>query len=183
MAMKFKLACLLFISALNVSAVDFTGETWKIERGTLKFISEAPHEKINGFGNTPEGFVNLKTGQVSIKFKLTSLSTKLAMRDEHMHENYLESGTYPYASFEGKIIDKDSKTGQVNVNGTLEIHGIKKENVVISGIVSGSDSNPTLKANFKVMLSDYNIKIPKLVFMKLNNEILIEIDFVFVKGK
>ena len=83
---------------------------------------------------------------------------------EHFNETYMESDSYPYAQFKGKINGSINYTvaGEyaVTVTGSLLIHGVTVERI-ISGTVKVAPGSITLTCNFIVPVSAHHIKIPK----------------------
>lgn len=89
---------------------------------------------------------------------------------EHFNENYMESDKYPSSIFRGKITDDVdlSKDGSyaVNVDGTLDIHGVTKAYqskatiVVAKGVI-------TARTTIRVKIEDHQIKVPSIVFKNI----------------
>ena len=104
------------------------------------------------------------------------------LQKEHFNENYMESDKYPYASFNGKIIeDVDLSvdgTYQVRAKGTLTIHNVTQERIIKTD-VTVKQKVITVHTNFTVLLSDHNIPIPTVVNQKLANEIKVEVNASF----
>ncbi|MCE9501649.1 MAG: YceI family protein [Leptospira sp.] len=159
-----------------VYALEIKTEKLKIISGKIKFTSTAPKLEFYGIGKEIEGEIDLKTKTVSFKLRLNSFRTGMKLRDEHMRENYLETSKFPEALFTGKIISFDQKTGEARAEGELLLHGVTKTNFQIKGILETIDNRFRLKAEFPVLLKDFQIEIPRLVFLELNNEIKIEAD-------
>jgi polyisoprenoid-binding protein YceI len=101
-----------------------------------------------------------------------------ALQKEHFNENYMESERFPYASFEGKIIEDIDydKPGTYNVRskGNLTVHGVTQERIIKVDLVI-KEKSITIKSNFSVLLADHNIPIPKVVHEKLASEIKVEV--------
>ena len=57
------------------------------------------------------------------------------------------------------------------------ISDLMPTNVTIEGTVFQEDDSYHVQSEFNVKLTDYNIKVPKLMFMKLNEIIRLEIEF------
>ena len=98
---------------------------------------------------------------------------------EHFNENYMESDTYPKATFKGKIIDFDignTSLQDANAKGILKIHGIEKE-ISVEGQLKIGDNSMELNAQFSVKLEDHKIKIPKVVFYNIAEIIAVTISF------
>jgi polyisoprenoid-binding protein YceI len=103
-----------------------------------------------------------------------------ALMQEHFNENYVESDKFHNAEFRGSVINNSdvkylaNGTYAAKVNGKLTIHGVTRD-VQTDGkiIVSGGKMNTT--AEFKVLLSDYNISIPGLVEDKVSKTAIISV--------
>lgn len=136
----------------------------------LSFFSEAPIENIKAESNTGVSALNLSTETIYFKVPMRSFEFKKSLMQEHFNENYLESNKYPFAEFNGKIIEQVDLTKDgtypVNVQGELNIHGVKKNyNVKAELKVKGSDISAN--STFPVKLVDHEIKIPRLVIKNI----------------
>jgi len=65
---------------------------------------------------------------------------------------------------------------RVDTTGTLSIHGVERE-VRIPCDVSPAGAGYRAFCSFQVRLSDYDIEIPRVMFLKLADEIRLELDF------
>ena len=96
--------------------------------------------------------------------------------EEDFNENYIESNKYPKSTFKGNITDisgiNSLKEGTYNVNvkGDLMIHGISK-NINTPATITIKDGKISGTATFKILLKDYNIKIPSIVSNKIAENI------------
>ena len=97
---------------------------------------------------------------------------------QHFNEKYLEHDKYPEAIFTGKIIqDFDLSidgTYDLRAKGKFNIHG-KESEKIIRGSVIVKNGVIKIDSKFNVLLSDYNIKIPKVVHEKIANEVIINL--------
>lgn len=94
--------------------------------------------------------------------------------NQHMHENYLETENFPYATFQGNILKWDLTSKTVIVEGDFTLHGITKKNVRVQGNFEEKGKDLLIHSDFEILLSDFKIEIPKLVILKLNEKIKIE---------
>ena len=97
-----------------------------------------------------------------------------------MRDNYLETDRFPYATFAGafaSVVEGQDGTFQVTGDGDLSIHGHSRP-VEVACAVALSGRGYRVRCAFEVLLSDFDIEIPKVMFMKLANEIRLELDFV-----
>ena len=106
--------------------------------------------------------------------------------EEHFNENYAESDQYPKATFKGKISDFNfNDLGETNtsmlVNGSLTFHGVTKTLNDIQLTMTLTDNTIKLSGTFKVLVSDFDIEIPKIVANKLSNEVVVDFNFELVK--
>jgi len=65
---------------------------------------------------------------------------------------------------------------KVNAKGTLLVHG-KKQPRTILGTITVSQGKITIDSEFKVVLADHDITIPKVVNQKIATEIFVKLKF------
>jgi polyisoprenoid-binding protein YceI len=96
----------------------------------------------------------------------------------------MESDKYPTASFMGHIIEEDdfTKDGTYNIRakGKLNVHGVEQERI-LQGDLTVKNGTIKLSSIFTVLLSEHDIKIPRIVHEKLASEIKVIIDAEFIK--
>ena len=112
----------------------------------------------------------------AIKVAAASMSTGNSSRDSHM----LEVLGYPgFKDITAVIlsIKNDADNNEV-ISGKLTIHGIEKP-FTSKAIVSANEASFSLKGHFPVLLSDYNIEAPDLLFIRVKDEVMIEYNFTF----
>jgi len=131
--------------------------------------------------NEVTSFLDTEKGEFAFVVLIKSFKFQKALMEEHFNENYMESNTYPKASFKGMIEDKDkidfNKNGNYNVTvkGDLTIHGVK-QSVEVPGSITVDDGGITASSKFKVKVRDYNIKIPMPVINNIAEEIEISVN-------
>ena len=113
-----------------------------------------------------------KTGSVTIRVRLDSFDSKLSSRDSNMLY-YTDALDFPEVVFKSTQanVDRDS----VFIEGDLTFHGITKK-IKTSAYIQ-LDKNPTVKGSFNIKLSDFNVRRPSLMFIKIKDEI--RIDYLF----
>jgi hypothetical protein len=112
---------------------------------------------------------------------------------EHFNENYLESYKYPKSTFEGNIeissdsiSDGNTKVFDYNlvdenftdiiIKGQLTIKGVTKDFITV-GKIKKIKNVLNLISSFSIKLSDFNVKIPKVVFMKIDEIVKINLNY------
>lgn len=165
--------CMLLLCAAMPATV------YKVTKGSIAFNSDAPMELIKASSNELAGLFDTNTKKFAFRIKVNSFEGfNSALQKEHFNENYMESNKFPYASFDGKVIeDVDySKPGVYNVRakGNLSVHGVTQERILKVDITV-KQQGVSAKSNFTVLLADHNITIPKVVHEKLASEIKVEV--------
>ncbi|MHC1777388.1 MAG: YceI family protein [Lentimicrobium sp.] len=153
--------------------------------GVISIKSDAPLELIEASSNQMKGVIDI-TGR-SFSFSVNNRSFKgfnSQLQQEHFYENYIEAGKYPQSTFKGKIIEQVdlSVDGdyQVRAKGVLSIHGIDQERIIKADI-KVKRGRIQVSSSFTVPLSDHNITIPKIVYQKIAEEVVVSVSAGFTK--
>ena len=163
----------------------------KSKNNLVKFISEATIENFEGITNNIDGYLFYKDkdflseSEIYFEVDLRTVDTGIGLRNRHMREDYLETNKYPMTNYKGKIIyfEKVSDAEyKVVIDGNMSIHGVTKP-LKINGNLYKADDDYRVKAYFEILLTDYNIEIPKLMFMKISNTIKLALDFYIKENK
>ena len=171
------LACIISLMAIHMH-VDGQ-DKMEIEKSQINFTSNAPLEIIKASSTELKGAIIPATNQFVFKVLVKSFSGfNNGLQKEHFNEKYLESDTYPWASFSGKIIEPVdfTKDGDYDVRakGDLDIHG-QKQTRIIRCKINIRNGVATVDSDFIVPLSDHNISIPRIVSEKIANQIEVSI--------
>ncbi|UCF65294.1 MAG: YceI family protein [bacterium] len=180
------------IFLLTVSSLILAGE-YQVDQdrveNLVKFISDAPMEDFAGVTRKIDGYIFwegddlLNKSEMYFEVDLNSLDTGIGLRNRHMRENYLETDKYPFTHFTGKLVNAEvAKEGEykVTAEGTMFIHGVEKP-LTVEGTLLSADSGFRIQTTFIAALSDYNIKIPQLMFFKIDENMTLELDFYVKK--
>lgn len=160
-------------------------------KNQVKFISQAPLESFEGHTYKVDGYIywngtNMTNeSQVYIEVDLNSLDTGIGLRNRHMRENYLETFKWPKTWFKGKITEinpASEDSSIVKVDGTIFIHGTERP-LFTKAIFIYNNDHILVHSDFYIKLSDFNIKIPKIMFLKLDENIKLELNLIFKKIK
>lgn len=181
MVRKLTLICLLLIA--SIQAKELHVDTSRVN--LVRFISDSPVEDFDGTSDQINGYIvwsgDEPTAESEFYFQvdLNSLDTGIGLRNRHMREKYLETDQYPLATYRGKVtgIDQQSdSTFQASTEGTFSIHGIDKA-MNLSGLVTLSDGQYRIESQFDITLTDFDIKVPQLLFLKIDEVVDIRLDF------
>lgn len=157
----------------------------------VRFISDAPLDDFDGVTDQIDGYVfwegsglpvdgtDQETSELYFEVKLATLDTGIGLRNRHMRDNYLETDQYPYAVFKARLTEISQMSDTLYsavADGHMTIHGKENPLRVTTTIIPRKEGF-RVKCNFEVNLKDYDIKVPKFMFLKINEIIRLELDF------
>lgn len=153
-------------------------QTYMTDSGTATFHSTVPMHTFSGTSEHLTGQISLDQNIVDFYLDLTTLETGIEKRDRDMRET-LETDKFPFAEFYGELISDfnpdSSGVQEAVVEGTFKIHGVEKE-THFTGTLQMNPEGLLLKANWVLLLEDYDIVPPSLLFVKVDQEQKIEIE-------
>lgn len=157
---------LLFLSTI----VGFSQSIYKATDGDITFFSETPMENIEAENKQVKALINTANGGVAFIATNVGFHFEKPLMEEHFNENYMESDKYKVSVFKGSIVEKIdyTKNGKfkVSVKGTLNIHGVEQDRVILGELII-RDGKITVKSEFDIKLEDHKIDIPKLVIKNI----------------
>lgn len=165
--------CLTLFSSATLAQI-YSGQ-----KGKVRLRGEAPQEIITAESNALAGKLDATSKKFNFKQPLNTFSFSQGdLQKKHAEESYFEVKQFPSATFAGEILnditlDKNG-TYNVTVKGRFNMHGIEKE-MKISAVITAEDGKITITSRFNIYLSDFNIKIPRLVSLKVSQEFSVEI--------
>jgi hypothetical protein len=146
--------------------------------GSIQFVSKGAVETIQANHRSVTCVLDSKTGAMQYAVLMKGFEFKKALMQEHFNENYVESDKYPKAEFRGQITNNSeiayTKDGVYNahVKGKLTLHGQTKD-VEADGKITVKGGKLLLNSEFPLLMSDYNIAIPKLVKENMSNTVTV----------
>lgn len=163
----------------------------KSQKNLVKFISDAPIEDFSGTTDQIDGYAYwegedpLQKSDMYFEVDLASIDTGIGLRNRHMRDHYLETDKFPSAHFKGKLVSVEKQSENVYkaaVEGKMHIHGAENA-FTASGTVTVGEKSFHIQASFPIALSDYRIKIPKIMFYKIDEVMELELDFYLKQTK
>lgn len=165
----FSIFSLFAIALINAQDIHLCKEV------NVKIYSEAPLENIEAVTSQAVSAINTNENTLYFEVPIQSLDFEKDLMEEHFNENYMESDKYPTAKYNGTFASDISwdapGTYEVEVKGTMEVHGEKQERVDKGTVTIAEDGTISSNAVFKVKCVDHKIKIPKLVIKNIAEEI------------
>ncbi|MCE2877748.1 MAG: YceI family protein, partial [Bacteroidetes bacterium] len=124
--------------------------------------------------------------QIQFRVPVNGFVFKSGLMQKHFQENYMETSQFQYSNFVGKLSNPTAvnfaQNGEYPVEaiGKLTMHGVTKD-ITVPGKVVVKDGAVTLKANFRIKCSDYQIKIPAASAASVADDIAIAVDCALAK--
>jgi polyisoprenoid-binding protein YceI len=171
------IACCFILMATSTMAQD----KYFTKSGSIHFVSKGAIETIQANHRSVTCVIDSKTGAVQFAVLMKGFEFKKALMQEHFNENYVESDRYPKAEFRGQIVNNGdivyTKDGVYNahVKGKLTLHGETKD-VEADGKITVKGGRLLASSDFTILMSDYNISIPKLVKENMSNTVTISVN-------
>ncbi len=176
--MKKLFLLLLFAAGIQLSTAQ---NTFKTSSGEINFNASTPLEDINADNKIVNAIFKAENGDFASVLLMKDFSFKKKLMQEHFNENYVESETYPKGYFSGNISNFNmealsSEPKKYKVSGKLTIHGVTKQ-ISTDIYLSKKAGNISLTSEFVVRPEDYKIEVPKLLWKKIAQEVLVSVNF------
>jgi polyisoprenoid-binding protein YceI len=172
---KILLMLLLLLSAAAEA------QKYNTVKGSISFLSDAVIEDIAAENTAALAILDINSRQLAFSVPVNEFQFEKKLMQEHFNEKYLETEKYPKATFQGTLSDflmTSSATQQVTAKGKLTIHGVTKDVQIPGTLRLDANSEIKISAAFVVALKDYNVKIPKLLWENIAEEVNVKIDFI-----
>lgn len=179
--MKQSRILILVLFCISISGRLDAQELYFTKEGKISFLSETRLERIYAEAADAHSFLNIKTGEVAFSVNISSFQFRIKLMQEHFNENFMESSTYPRATFTGFIeniekFDFNSTSAQsFNVNGKMTIRGVAQEITTPVRLLVKGNTLFSGDAEFRLKPEDYKVKIPSVVGRKIAKEIVVTV--------
>lgn len=174
-----KLFSLLIFSLLVLSTTQ--AQKYFTRAGKITFTSEAPVEKIEAVNQSATAVLDIESNRMEFAVLIKAFQFEKALMQEHFNENYMESSTYPKATFKGQLDNpsnvnwQKNGTYEVSVSGDMTIHGVTQK-LTAPGKIIIKDGLITTQSTFMVAVADYKIEIPSVVVDNIAKEVAVTVD-------
>ena len=157
-------------------------QQYKTRKGNIEFeASVSGFEEVKAKTNTVSVIFDASSGSLASLVLVNGFQFKVGLMQEHFNENYMESTSFPKATFIGIIqdfnaVDLSNNAKNYVLVGDLTIHGVTKT-VKINCQLIMDNSEIAFIGVFNVAPEDYGIDIPKLVMNKIAKDIQITFNY------
>jgi len=150
--------------------------------GNITFFSSAPLEDISSVNKKVKSILDIQTKTMAFVVTMKAFEFKKSLMLEHFNEKYVESDTYPQATFTGHITSdfnpSEYSEQSVTVEGDLTIHGIAHP-ITAKGTLHPQKDQINGQATFIVKPADFDIKIPKLLIQNIAEEVKVTVQVIY----
>ena len=179
-----KVAITLF---LLVSFSTFAQKYYTKTGDTQFKASVQAFEPVEATNNSTTAIININSGEIASLLFVKAFNFRVALMQEHFNENYMDSSTFPKATFKGSISNFNfsnisSTEKKLLLKGILTVRGVEKE-IETLATFSKKEDKLLMVTSFGVKPEDFNIKIPKIVSSKIAGTINISLAYEFIKKK
>ena len=177
---------ILLVITLCCSYCSSYSQLYFTKNGRISFFSKTSLENISADNNQVLSVINMETGALQFSLLNNAFYFPKAKMQEDFNENYMESDKYPKSTFKGIITDigtinlSNDGNYKMHVKGDLMIHGVTK-NITAEGNIIIKNGNISATASFKILLTDYKIKIPSIVTDKIAKDITVTVSCNYEK--
>lgn len=167
---------------LLISTFFAYAQKYKSESSSITFYSEAAIENITATNTEASSIFNSETGEIAFLVPIKHFQFDKSLMQQHFNEKYMESHKFPMASFEGTIVELERALDgkpQVQAVGRLSIHG-ETQIIRPDGLLFLENGKVIITSVFVVRLADYGIKIPKLLWQNIAEQVEVTVKFTYV---
>ena len=177
---------LILIIALIFCSSKISSQQLYTNKGETIFDgSKESFEPIKATNNNSVSIIDTDNGNIAALIYIKDFEFRLGLMQEHFNENYMYSSKFPKSTFEGVIQNFNFEKLENNytnfiIEGEIEIKGVKKNISTVAEIkktVEGIDLN----TSFDIKLSDFKVKIPRLVFKKIDENVKVNLNYSYEK--
>ena len=168
----------LFFLVLLITANLATAQLYTTRNGFIGFYSKTPLEDIRA--ENKQVYAVIDAGKKNLAFTLLvkGFNFTKELMQEHFNENYVESDSYPKATFVGAYLgDVDPvRPGKytLRVKGQLTLHGVTKA-IDVPATIEVVEGKMLATSNFQLNPYDFDIKIPSIVREKIAQQIDVKV--------
>lgn len=166
---------ILIILFASIYSINY-GQIYTTIDGDVQFISDAPLEVIQASSDQMQGVLDIEQKAFAFKMYIKSFEGfNNPLQQVHFYENYMEANEFPIATFKGKILESITpEKRNYRAKGIMEIHGKSVERIIEVNLTI-TDNLIIYNSKFTVPLADHNIKLPRIVYQKIAEEIIVSI--------
>ncbi|MEO5584009.1 MAG: YceI family protein [Flavobacteriales bacterium] len=164
---------LIFAAILLLPSMAMAQDKYGTRNGEISFFSSTPMEDISAINTKVATVFVPATGTIEFSALIKAFEFQKALMQEHFNENYMESATFPKATFKGKLVPAEGDdmmkagTHPVAIEGVLTVHGVAKPMKSNGTLEVADDGTVKAMCDFDIKPEDHGITIPGVVRAKI----------------
>ena len=184
----------LLIAALFISGAAAAADAPRLysasDASTLTYKAVHKFHEFSGTSHKVDGKVKLLAGggaQTMLRVPVGSFDSGNGNRDEHIQET-VDAPRFPSVLVKGvvqgvELPTKFPSTVEVPLIGTVSFHGIDQPLSTQVKVTFTDADHATAETSFPISLDAFKIERPSLLFVKLDDKVMIEVKLVLEAGK
>ena len=171
---------LFFLLMVNLCIAQ--KETWTLDPENSFISYDAKHilHSWKGMNTNVKGIAKVeanKINQIAILTLVKDFDSNNSGRDAHALE-VLQSLSYPEVRFysDSITVAQDS----IKITGLFNFHGVNQSRS-IAALIENEKNKKIIRGSFKLTPSDFDIKLPSLMMVKMENLLLFDFKLEFIK--
>ncbi|MDB4097655.1 YceI family protein [Flavobacteriaceae bacterium] len=170
---------LIFISISNLSAQNENKWMLDSKESVIEYNAKHLLHAWSGINNDVKGvFLEDSKSKIAISANIADFDSGISNRDSNTIR-VLNALNFPSVKFFSNEILISSDT--IELNGELDFHGKKINKIVKASYIKGID-NLTIEGDFSIVLTDFEIKLPSLMLVKMDDLAKINFKLIFKKS-
>ncbi len=177
----------LFLASGFIALAASAQDRYMTRTGHISFHSETSVENIDAENSKVSSVWDATTASIEFAVLIKAFEFEKALMQEHFNENYMESTTFPKATFKGTVTGitteqvKKAGTYEVVVEGELTMHGVARPMKSTGTIVVDAAGAVKATSEFTIKPEDHGIKIPGMVRKNIADMIHVKVRMDYQK--
>ena len=170
---------LIFISISSLSAQNENKWMLDGEKSLIEYSAKHLLHAWSGVNNDVKGvFLEDSKSKIAISANIADFDSGISNRDSNAIR-VLNALNFPNVKFfsDDILISSDS----IELNGELDFHG-KKVDKIVNAYVNKKNDTLTIEGKFSIILTDFDIKLPSLMLVKMDDLAKINFKLIFKKS-
>ena len=170
---------LFFISISSLSAQNENKWMLDGEKSLIEYSAKHLLHAWSGVNNDVKGvFLEDSKSKIAISANIADFDSGISNRDSNAIR-VLNALNFPNVKFfsDDILISSDS----IELNGELDFHG-KKVDKIVNAKINQENDTLTIEGSFSIILTDFDIKLPSLMLVKMDDLAKINFKLIFKKS-
>ena len=170
---------LIFISISSLSAQNENKWMLDGEKSLIEYSAKHLLHAWSGVNNDVKGvFLEDSKSKIAISANIADFDSGISNRDSNAIR-VLNALNFPNVKFfsDDILISSDS----IELSGDLDFHG-KKVDKIVNAYFNKKNDTLTIEGKFPIILTDFDIKLPSLMLVKMDDLAKINFKLIFKKS-